>query len=94
MPITANTQLLQSEGLDVHEAEDGLIVFDAETDKVHHLNPTAGVIFELCSRQQSRTDLETLLIELYETEDLPLDAVRSTVQQLADEGVLTVVDVS
>ena len=35
-------------GLDVNPADDGLVVYVAATDTVHHLNKTAGVIFGLC----------------------------------------------
>jgi hypothetical protein len=34
--------------LEVHETDDGLVVFNPATDRVHHLNYTAGVLFEFC----------------------------------------------
>jgi Coenzyme PQQ synthesis protein D (PqqD) len=35
-------------GLEVNEAEDGLVVYVEATETVHHLNKTAAVIFALC----------------------------------------------
>ena len=37
-----------TQGLDVNETEDGLVIYTAANDKVHHLNNTAAVIFQLC----------------------------------------------
>jgi len=78
----------QVEGLEVHEADDGLIVFNAGTDRVHHLNPTAGVVFELCLQPRSATALLNSLHMLYQRQDLPDDEIRRTLAQLVAEGLL------
>ena len=36
------------DGLDIHEVEDGLVVYDARSDRVHYLNATAAVVLSLC----------------------------------------------
>ena len=35
-------------GLESHEADDGLVIFDPAVDKIYHINSSAGVFFELC----------------------------------------------
>jgi hypothetical protein len=76
------------EGLDVHEAEDGLVVFNPATDSVHHLNHTAGVIFELCSEPVSLDKLSKAVAELYELEQAPIEEIVTGLNQLVEEGVV------
>ena len=78
----------QAQGLEVHEAEDGLIMFNAGTDRVYHLNPTAGVLFELCGQPQSVSGLIDSVPQLYQLEEPPTDAVRAALAQLVEEGAL------
>ena len=48
--MSADTrQYSRAADLEVHETEDGLIVFNPATDRVHHLNHSAGALFELDS---------------------------------------------
>ncbi len=77
-------------GLDVHEVEDGFVVFDASTDRVHYLNPTATVVFSLCDGTRSTEEVAELVQSAWDLDA----AARSTSSsraspQLRDEGVLT-----
>lgn len=76
-------------GLDVHEVEDGLVVFDASSDRVHHLNPTATVVFSLCDGIRSTGEIAELVQSAWELDAPPLDDVTTCIAQLRDEGVLT-----
>jgi hypothetical protein len=78
----------QVEGLEVHEADDGLIIFNSRTDKVHHLNHTAGVLYELCLHAQTRANLVENLQSLYQLEYAPLEECEQTLNKLLIEGVL------
>jgi len=87
--LDSQVRYVQTDGLDVHEADDGLVVFNAATDSVHHLNHTAGVIFELCANPVSLQQLVGLVGDLYALADQPpADAVESGLRQLVDEGVV------
>ena len=46
-----------SEGLEIHEIDEGLIVYQDSTDRVHHLNHTAAVILELCDGTRSIVEI-------------------------------------
>ena len=81
-------QYVQGPGLEVHEADDGLIVFNTATDKVHHLNPSAGILFELCHQAHSIEDVAQSMAQLYQLDELPLDEAKNSVEQLVAEGVL------
>jgi hypothetical protein len=43
--------------LSVREAPDGLVVYDWRRDRIHHLNPTAALIFLLCNGQDDPTTI-------------------------------------
>jgi len=46
--IVAPVRPLRGNGLEVSEVADGLLVYRAADDSVHHLNEPAAVVFELC----------------------------------------------
>ena len=77
-----------AEGLDVHEVDDGLVVFDASTDRVHYLNPTAAVVFAFCDGTRTTDDLADLVQSAWELDAAPVTDVVACVAQLRDEGVL------
>jgi len=81
-------RLKHAEGLEVHEAQDGLVVFNPETDRVHHLNGTAAVVFELCDGSRETANLPALVAELFSLDDPPTDAVSEGLDQLIEQGVL------
>jgi hypothetical protein len=92
--MTANNSIrfTQVPGLEVHESEDGLIIFNAQTDRVHHLNPTAGVLFELCRKPASCAMLLESLRELYVGEDISADVIQTGIDNLLEEKVLAPLD--
>ena len=75
-------------GLDVHEVEDGFVVFDASTDRVHYLNPTATVVFSLCDGTRTAGEVAELVQSAWELDAPPVDEVVACIAQLRDEGVL------
>jgi hypothetical protein len=60
-------------GLEVTQAPDGYVIYDAASEKVHYLNPTAGVVFELCDGASSARTIADFLNTAY-----ALDARRSS----------------
>jgi hypothetical protein len=78
-----------ADGLDVHEVEDGFVVFDASTDRVHYLNPTATVVFSLCDGTRSTEEVAELVRSAWKLDSPPVDDVAACIAQLRSEGVLT-----
>jgi hypothetical protein len=74
--------------IDVHEVDDGFVVFDASTDRVHYLNPTATVVFSLCDGTRTTTEIAELVRSAWDLDTPPVDDVVACVAQLRDEGVL------
>jgi hypothetical protein len=86
------TQLRQVENLQVHEADDGLIVFDPANDRVHHLNSSAGVLFSLCDYPRSRDELTALFKNAYGLDDSADANLAAALDKLLEQGVLVAVD--
>lgn len=76
------------DGLEVHEVEDGLVVYDGEHDRVHYLNATASVVFTFCDGTHSVTDITELVRAAWELEDPPTESVAECVDRLRSEGVV------
>ena len=74
--------------IDVHEVDDGFVVFDASTDRVHYLNPTATVVFSLCDGTRTTAEIAELVRSAWDLDTPPVDDVAACVAQLRDEGVL------
>jgi coenzyme PQQ synthesis protein D (PqqD) len=76
------------EGLEVHEVEDGLVVYDAHTDRVHHLNAAAALVFTLSDGTRTEEELAELVGAAWQLDEPPVDSVRACAAQLREEGVL------
>lgn len=72
----------------MHEADDGLIIFDPENDKVHHLNASAGVLFSLCDSSQKRHALVASFMDAYSLDENTQSDVEASIDKLVSEGVL------
>jgi hypothetical protein len=75
-------------GLDVQEAEDGLVVYVAATDTVHHLNKTAGVIFGLCDGTRDSQAIAVELASLFGLGEPPLEEAAACLSELVASGLV------
>jgi hypothetical protein len=85
---TTGPRYAHAAALEVHQTDDGLVVFNPATDRVHHLNYTAGVLFELCHKPRDAAELAGMMAELYVLEEPPAEVVETGLQQLVAEGLL------
>ena len=76
------------DGLEPHEVEDGLVVYDGDRDRVHYLNATASAVFFFCDGTRSVDEIAALVRDAWELPEPPIEAVTACVDQLRDEGVL------
>lgn len=81
MRMTTDAKPRQVDGLEVNEAEDGLVVYDPTADVVHHLNASAAVIFELCDGTRNAEAIARVLAEAY---GLPAPPTEEALAGLAD----------
>lgn len=76
------------ESLEVNEADDGLVVYDASRDQVHHLNPSAAVIFDLCDGVRDADEIAAALAEVYGLAAPPVADTRAGLDELAARGLI------
>jgi hypothetical protein len=84
----APSRFTHAAGLEIYETDDGFVLFHPATDRVHHLNPTASVVFELCNGLTETAELPRLVAELFSLAGPPREAVETVLQELVTQGVL------
>ena len=77
-----------ADGLEIEEVDDGLIVYQESIERVHHLNPTASVVFQLCDGSRDAASIATAVGALFGLEDPPGEEVASCLARFAREGLL------
>jgi hypothetical protein len=80
---------IRSDGLEVDEAEDGLVVYDPREDMVHHLNPSASVIFDLCDGSRDAEEIAALLGTVYELVSPPREEALAGLRELAERKLIS-----
>jgi len=76
------------EGLDVNETEDGLVIYASESDKVHHLNNTAAVIFHLCDGTNDEAAIVAAVAEAFGLAEPPNEETQTCLAELKREGLI------
>jgi Coenzyme PQQ synthesis protein D (PqqD) len=74
--------------LDINDADDGLVVYQEATDKVHHLNPTAAAILGLCDGTRSAPQIAEALGELFSLDNVPLAETEGCLTDLRREQLI------
>jgi len=77
------------DGLEAHEVEDGLVVYHAASDRVHYLNATASVLFELCTGENTEPEIADLVAKAWSLPEPPAAEVHAGLEQLRAEGVVS-----
>lgn len=58
--------LVRAEGLDVDEVSDGYVIYQTGSDRVHYLNKTAAIVFELCDGARGTDDIVSRVSWMFE----------------------------
>jgi hypothetical protein len=77
-----------ADGLEKTEVPDGFVIFKAETEKVHYLNPTAAIIFELSDGTKNLGEIAEFIREAYKLPEAPLHEILACTQNLVEQGLL------
>jgi hypothetical protein len=76
------------EGLDVKETSGGLTIFHPMRNRVHELNPSAAIIFDLCTGEIPLVGIVELVQELYGLPHPPAVEVARCLDYLYGEGLV------
>lgn len=76
--------------LDVHEVEDGLVIYDTGRDRVHYLNHTATLVLALCTGANSGAVIAEQVAKAFGIDASAAAAeVATCMATLQQEGLLT-----
>jgi hypothetical protein len=78
----------RADEIEINPVEDGFVVYDPRRDRVHHLNPTASVVLELCSGEIDLDEIVSLVQAAYDLDEPPEREVGDCLRQLRDEGLV------
>jgi hypothetical protein len=76
-----------ADDLELEEIDDGFIAYDAARDRVHHLNPTAALVFLLANGQNTAVDIARMVQAQFNLDAAPLDEVETVLDQFSQEGI-------
>ena len=88
MPTPAGAGPRRAEGLEISVLDDGLVVYQPSHDRVHYLNPTAGLVLELCNGESDVAALAGLVADAYGLGAPPLAEVAGCVQELQAQALV------
>lgn len=74
--------------LDVTEVEDGLVVFVPTSRRVHHLNVTATLVFELCTGANDEAAIVQLVQSAFGLDQPPSEEVATLLASFTAEQML------
>lgn len=74
--------------LDKSEMTDGYLIYDRNKDRVHFLNPTAAIAFELCDGARSIAEIAGYIQDAFKLAESPLVAVETCLSSLHCEGLI------
>ena len=86
--IVMSGRYTQITGLEVNKVPDGYVIYHAPKDRVHFLNMTAAVVFELCDGEHSLAEIEEIVVSAYELTDFPRSDLLTCVGNLIQEGLI------
>jgi hypothetical protein len=75
-------------GFELNPAPDGYVIYQAARERVHFLNPTAAIVFELCLAGKSTREVEDVLQEAFGLAERPTESVRDCIRSLLEEGLI------
>lgn len=78
----------QVEGLDITEVEDGLVIFEPTSRRVHHLNVTATLVFELCTGDNSVDQIADIVRTAFGVPDTDAAEITAVVGSLRTEKLV------
>ena len=79
---------VRAEGLEVHEVADGLVVYQAQPECVHHLNNTAAIVFELCDGKNTVPEISEQLAAAFGPACVPAGVTERCIADLWSKGVV------
>ncbi|MDA8195899.1 MAG: PqqD family peptide modification chaperone [Actinomycetota bacterium] len=78
----------RNDNIEVTETDEGLVLFQMNYDRIHNLNISASVIFELCDGTRSVHEIAEEVASVFELSDSPLTMTLDCIERLEREGLV------
>lgn len=78
----------KADGLAMHAMDDQFVVYEASTDTIHYLNPSAALVLEFCDGDHSLSDIAAVVQETYGLDCAPLGEVDGCLVDLRKTGLI------
>ena len=88
MNETATDRPDKTAGLEINPVTDGYIIYQADRDRVHYLNQTAALVFELCNGLHAAEDLARMVQQAWELPSPPVEEVTECLEALRQERLI------
>lgn len=76
------------EGLEANQVPDGCVIYNSDAERVHFLNPTAFIVYELCAAGANLEAIENFVGAAYSLPTVPTADVENCIEQLVIEGLV------
>lgn len=86
--ISGSDRFVQADELEITEVPDGAMIYQKARERVHYLNPTAVIVFELCGMDKTVDEMVAFVADSFGLSTPPVEEVRSCVASLLGEGLL------
>lgn len=88
--IADDAVFIAEEGHELSQVPDGYVIYQAARDRVHFLNPTAVIVYELCAAGCSVQTIDAFLQDAFQLTEPPVVMVRDCLGSLLDEELLRI----
>lgn len=78
----------RAEGLEVQEVADGLMVYQADPECVHHLNNTAAIVFELCDGKNTVPEISEQLAAVFRLNGMSAGVAEKCIADLCSKSII------
>jgi hypothetical protein len=79
---------LRKDGLEMHDLSGQFVIYEAGSDAIHYLNPTAVLVLEFCDGSHSPAAIAELLREAYGLPEAPRAEVDGCLELLKTSGLV------
>lgn len=83
-----------ADDLELNRVPDGAMVYQKSRERVHFLNTTALVVFELCGAGKKRAEIEAFVADAFGLSDAPTQEIEECLKSMLDEGLVEAVPCS
>jgi hypothetical protein len=88
MPVDFQSTFSLTAGCETTFTADGVVIYQAAKEKIHHLNPTAAIVYRLCGEKFPVEQIIEKLQTTFALPEPPSDEVRQCIEQLLAEGLI------